>query len=1238
MAPKKKADNELGSVVRNKGHFRVEVKLAGRAMKGPTRVERSTAEADLVAMRAFPRAEMPKLLADLMAADCPVQQEQVEVVSRQKRQRLSTPISKRPRSTTAPREEAAAEIATNSLGSTDAAADRPPTERQCAQKGVLGCSSGTNLQVASTPSAVTLCLRGLNIQWPFSQLILQGWKTIEARGYPLGHRNIASADAEVWIVETPGPSSRAEKNALVDGIAIAPRPTAAQIVGTVKFDDDKRFADRAAFRADAANHRIRSDGRHDWHGVGDMHGWHITGVRTLTQPQPAGSISMTGFVPRSFNAIFAAPSSGEAVSAAPPIAAGTDTPMATGTGPAVDAAPRLRATGPSISAASGSASSTGSAVNAEPHLRSAGSLANAATCSMAPETEFGVHEEYYEEQVAAWCGMHALNNLFGGPYVNTDACRLAASQVATALSQVGGPDPDAVSLHLHPETGWLSIDVINVLAASTLGVHVEGNEQPLAGLQDAGDGAAFLMNCNQQHWTVLQQISTVGPWVHTNSINTQAHASFHGRRQLPRLLDLLQLMADIQQHYGDVTLHQVRRASPLTGVHFLDVAGMRAMLPAEAPASHVRGADEIVAPAEMADLPQAGAGVDGAVPVVTVNVDGLGTYRRPPAHRMAAILERVLLLMPDVLLLQEVVDDMYDVVRETLTNWHIHRRHGREADYFLVTATRLAATAEDRCTSFAFPHSSGGRHLLTVRRGPWAFVNVHAESGRRAFERDERAAQLLHMSRLHEHDVSRVHVLAGDFNARPGEDHCLLREGWSDVWERTVVDVDADAWTWRQHANEARYDRVYTHDTETAAVRCVHVARNLHVWGDLTDHVALHVVLQRVSSVVPNRANCGPAALAPSAAPVASHNDRHHADTPAAGCDATTPPTLPRADISVVAIANAATRALRELWASCEKCMEDPARKEGDPPDPSAAGLVEWEDIPTRAGFKVLRPGGRGKELSSHSKVPPAEQLRQQQTYTFHVQWAEACGAHRDDFRREIDRIPRDQNKRGVEGIPQLMREKGCNERRHAVLACRAKGLQLAAAAAGNLLEGDKMSAQASAEMLELLSSQAARDTRFAAIPRSWRASLRLPNRPEALDVISAPGLFEHWLRSQAASSMGPEATQRWQRLAQQGQESTAPTFNFNLDDEEYLVGGPDHIDGEKLRRGKYPVIRAWTQFTWDCARHEVHARFGTEHKLCCAIIVDNQEAEVCTSTMQELFERLNTPPEDAASRHPFSI
>ena len=178
----------------------------------------------------------------------------------------------------------------------------------------------------------------------------------------------------------------------------------------------------------------------------------------------------------------------------------------------------------------------------------------------------GAQGEYFEAQDAAWCGMHALNNLLGGPYVTKDACGLAARRVANELSQVGGADQETISLHLHPGTGWLSIDVINVLGASTLGVHVEGSEHPLALLKDADGAAAFLVNCNQQHWTVLQRAHTDGAWVHTNSIITELHLSFHGRRRFPTWVDLLHLMADLKQYYGDVTLQQVRRASPLKSV------------------------------------------------------------------------------------------------------------------------------------------------------------------------------------------------------------------------------------------------------------------------------------------------------------------------------------------------------------------------------------------------------------------------------------------------------------------------------------------------------------------------------------------------------------------------------------------------------------------------------------------------------------------------------------------------
>ena len=78
-------------------------------------------------------------------------------------------------------------------------------------------------------------------------------------------------------------------------------------------------------------------------------------------------------------------------------------------------------------------------------------------------------EPYFESQVGAWCGMHAMNNYLGGPYVSKEACRAAAAQVVHRL----GAEED-VHEHLHPHTGFLSIDVINLLGASQLGMHVDG--------------------------------------------------------------------------------------------------------------------------------------------------------------------------------------------------------------------------------------------------------------------------------------------------------------------------------------------------------------------------------------------------------------------------------------------------------------------------------------------------------------------------------------------------------------------------------------------------------------------------------------------------------------------------------------------------------------------------------------------------------------------------------------------
>ena len=84
-------------------------------------------------------------------------------------------------------------------------------------------------------------------------------------------------------------------------------------------------------------------------------------------------------------------------------------------------------------------------------------------------------------------------------------------------------------------------------------------------------------------------------------------------------------------------------------------------------------------------------------------------------------------------------------------------------------------------TSYRFPDSTNGRHLLTVRRQGWAVVNTHAESGRNAGDRLKRDKQLQRMRRLGDLEIqnksldSDIMILAGDLNVGEGEDRCLVR-------------------------------------------------------------------------------------------------------------------------------------------------------------------------------------------------------------------------------------------------------------------------------------------------------------------------------------------------------------------------------------------------------------------------------------------------------------------------------
>ena len=62
---------------------------------------------------------------------------------------------------------------------------------------VSASGQATAVVTPTAPSPQAVTLRGLNIQYPFSRLILLGAKSIEARRYALGHRNIASVGGRI---------------------------------------------------------------------------------------------------------------------------------------------------------------------------------------------------------------------------------------------------------------------------------------------------------------------------------------------------------------------------------------------------------------------------------------------------------------------------------------------------------------------------------------------------------------------------------------------------------------------------------------------------------------------------------------------------------------------------------------------------------------------------------------------------------------------------------------------------------------------------------------------------------------------------------------------------------------------------------------------------------------------------------------------------------------------------------
>ncbi|KYG67621.1 hypothetical protein AZI85_17225 [Bdellovibrio bacteriovorus] len=119
-------------------------------------------------------------------------------------------------------------------------------------------------------------IQGINIQWPWSELLVSGKKTVETRSYPLPARLI---DTELAIIETPGPNGKRAA-----GI------TKARIIGTITFTRSYKYKTKTHWRSEYEKHLVSpDDSLFGYRQEKEKYGWVVGMVEKLDNPAPAPS-------------------------------------------------------------------------------------------------------------------------------------------------------------------------------------------------------------------------------------------------------------------------------------------------------------------------------------------------------------------------------------------------------------------------------------------------------------------------------------------------------------------------------------------------------------------------------------------------------------------------------------------------------------------------------------------------------------------------------------------------------------------------------------------------------------------------------------------------------------------------------------------------------------------------------------------------------------------------------------
>lgn len=109
---------------------------------------------------------------------------------------------------------------------------------------------------------------GLNVQYPISQMILDGSKTIETRTYPLPKDLVGK---QMAMIEAPGPTGTFR----------------ARVVALIIFGDSFQYQSKAHFYRDTSKHRVTPSSPWKWRNEKGKWGWPIIEIRPLDNFVPA---------------------------------------------------------------------------------------------------------------------------------------------------------------------------------------------------------------------------------------------------------------------------------------------------------------------------------------------------------------------------------------------------------------------------------------------------------------------------------------------------------------------------------------------------------------------------------------------------------------------------------------------------------------------------------------------------------------------------------------------------------------------------------------------------------------------------------------------------------------------------------------------------------------------------------------------------------------------------------------